>query len=103
MLSPAGPDVAPTFPHFDKLAHFAVFFAIALPAIAVRPGAWLWIVLSASALGGIIEIIQPFFGREREFGDFVADVLGALAAVPVGHALARRLSKSRQLQEREGT
>ncbi|WP_175546822.1 VanZ family protein [Natronohydrobacter thiooxidans] len=99
MLAPAGPEMPPPFPHFDKVAHFVVFFLIALPAVAVRPRAWAGIVLSASALGGAIELIQPFVGREREFADFVADVLGALAAVPVGHALARGLSKLRQAGE----
>ncbi|MCC5955242.1 MAG: VanZ family protein [Natronohydrobacter sp.] len=102
MLAPAGPETPLPFPHFDKLVHFVVFFLIALPAVAVRPDAWLWIVLCASALGGAIELIQPIVGRGRELADFVADVLGALAAVPVGRALSRRILKSRQLRERKG-
>lgn len=102
MLAPAGPDVPPPFPHFDKLVHFIVFFLIVLPAVAVRPGAWAVIVLGASALGGAIELIQPLVGRERELGDFVADVAGAFAAVPLGHAIARKVSKPRQLSEGKG-
>lgn len=103
MLLPAGPEVSPRFPHLDKLAHFVAFFFIALPALAVRPADWLWIVVLAGVLGGAIEIIQPMFGRGRELADFIADVLGALAAVPVGRWLSHRLSKLRQLREREGT
>ena len=90
MLQPGQPDALPGLPHIDKLAHFITFFVITLPAVAVHPARWFWIVLAASALGGAIEIIQPWFGRSRELADFIADVAGALLAVPVGRWLSER-------------
>jgi len=99
MLQPAQSGTLPPVPHIDKLAHFVAFFLIALPAIVVHPTRWLWIVLAASALGGMIEIIQPWFGRGREFADFMADVAGALMAVPLG----RWLSERWQVQQRDRT
>lgn len=90
MLKPASADTLPDVTHIDKLVHFVTFFLIALPAVIVRPQAWLGIALAASVLGGAIEIIQPWFGRTRELADFAADMLGAFAAVPVGRWLSER-------------
>ncbi len=98
MLQPAQSDTLPSIPHIDKLAHFVAFFFIALPAIIVRSRSWIVVVLAASAFGGLIEIIQPFFGRHRDFADFVADVMGVLVAVPVGQWLSKRW----QLDKRKG-
>ena len=98
MLQPGQPDTVPHFPHLDKIAHAVAFFFIALPALSVRPKSWKWIVLVVIAFGGAIEIIQPYFERGREFADFLANAVGALAAVPVG----RWLSKRWQLEQDKG-
>lgn len=83
----------------DKTMHFVAFFMIVLPAIAVRPSVWVWVLPIAIVLGGMIEIVQPFFGRGRELGDFIADVLGATLAVPVGRLLHSVISQSWQLHK----
>ena len=83
----------------DKIMHFVAFFMIVLPAIAVRPSVWVWVLPIAIVLGGMIEIVQPFFGRGRELGDFIADVLGATLAVPVGRLLHHVISQGWQLHK----
>jgi len=72
----------------DKLAHFAVFGALATAWIRLpwfqarkRRGAWLAILL-VSLYGGLDEWRQSFTpGRFMEFDDWLADSLGALVAV----------------------
>ncbi len=89
MLAPSDALPSSQVMSYDKVLHFLAFFAIVLPAITVRPRAWVWVLPLAIALGGAIEIIQPYFGRSRELGDFIADALGAGAAVIVGHMVSR--------------
>ena len=87
----------------DKLAHAAVFFLIVLPILSAHPRAWVWLVPVAAAYGGVIELIQPYFGRGREFADFIANIVGIALAVPVGRIVHRRFSKRRQVHQRERT
>ncbi|MFT4151687.1 MAG: VanZ family protein, partial [Paracoccaceae bacterium] len=76
-------------PGNDKLYHFLAFGALVLPTAAVRPRWAIWAVLATIAYGGFIEIIQPYFGRERELADLRADALGAMAAAVAGLVLNR--------------
>lgn len=71
----------------DKLAHFAAFLIIVFPAIVTRPRRWRWVVPGAIALGGLIELIQPSFGRHAEWMDFWANNAGILAGALAGAAL----------------
>lgn len=72
----------------DKIAHFAVFGALAtsiirLPAFEKRGklGAWM-VILLVSVYGGLDEWRQSFTpGRFMEFDDWIADTLGAMSAV----------------------
>jgi VanZ family protein len=64
----------------DKLAHFSAYFllgAMAAAALKHRP-AVLYAVLGLILLGGVLEIIQPYFGRDRSFLDEVANTAGAM-------------------------
>lgn len=73
----------------DKLYHFVGFGALALPLCLIYPRrAWL-VVAGVTAFGGAIEVIQPFVGRGAEWGDLLADALGALFAALVAWALRR--------------
>jgi len=74
----------------DKVQHFLAFFALTLPLCARHPRAALWLVPIAVALGGAIEIIQPFFGRAREFADFLADFAGACTRAAIGWGIGRK-------------
>jgi VanZ family protein len=64
-------------PGSDKLNHLLAFMALAFPLPFAQPRLVWPVILGVSAYGGLIEIIQPLFGRGAEWGDFIADVLGA--------------------------
>ncbi|MGY6633839.1 MAG: VanZ family protein [Alkalilacustris sp.] len=78
----------------DKVYHFVAFAALVWPITATRPRAALWVVPAAIAYGGAIELIQPHVGRHGEWGDVLANSLGALVGAGLGwatHVLARRV------------
>jgi VanZ family protein len=93
----AGPDVG----GIDKVAHFVVYgwlgvLLVRVPALArLKPlGVWSAVVI-ASIYGLTDEFHQSFTpGRGVEVGDWLADTLGALAAVTIytrWHGLRRWL------------
>ncbi len=80
-----GQVAAPDIVNFDKVAHLAVFGLLA--TLVVRaPGlrhAWVAVV-AVSLFGAADELRQSLTpGRFMEFGDWVADSVGALLAVAV--------------------
>jgi len=93
----------------DKLAHFAVFGALATAWIRLpwfqargRRGGWLAIVL-VSAYGGLDEWRQSFTpGRYMEFDDWLADTMGAVTAVVLYQAWPayRRLLETQPFRRR---
>lgn len=93
LLVPIEPGPPPPVVGLDKIVHAFLFFAIALPILSVRPPAWVWLLPVLAAMGGVIELIQPFFGRGREFWDFIANIVGVLLAMPAGRAMYRVFSK----------
>jgi len=88
---------------FDKLAHFGVFGLLATAIVRLEPagrwpllGAW-WGVVIVSVFGGTDEWLQSLTPmRSMEFGDWVADTLGAAVAV----VAYRRWTWYRRLLER---
>ena len=64
-------------PGSDKTYHLLAFMALAFPLPFARPRLVWPVILGVSAYGGIIELIQPVFGRGAEWSDFIADVIGA--------------------------
>lgn len=81
----------------DKLHHFIAFFILAgltrLALTGVTPLKALAISLAyAAALGGGIELIQPFVNRHGDWADFHADLFGALIGALCGQLLAARPS-----------
>lgn len=90
-LTPVIPVPGP--PASDKLHHFIAFLVLCLPSALL---AWPWaarVAVFALIYAGLIEIIQPYVGREGEWLDFWADVLGILVAYGLG--LVRHRSGSR--------
>lgn len=77
-LTPHPPDILPGAS--DKLLHFTAYFGLAaLASVALnRPLAVLVAVLSLAALGGGLEVLQGFTGRDAEWLDEVANSLGAV-------------------------
>src|SRR5690606_13313899 len=74
-LAPISSNVVPGS---DKLHHVLAFAALAFPLPFARPKLALPVALGVIAYGGLIELIQPYFGRTADWGDFLADVIGAI-------------------------
>jgi VanZ family protein len=81
---------------WDKLDHFIAYGGLSLLATL----AWglrrslVWVFLAVVSLGGLLEILQTLVGRDGEWGDFIANDLGALTGLAVAAlylAMPRRL------------
>jgi len=75
---------------FDKLYHAIAFAAICVPMTVYRPNFVGYILAFSIAYGGAIELIQPYVGRSAEWGDFLADILGALAGGMMAYFIGTR-------------
>jgi VanZ family protein len=82
-LTPHPPKLAALL--WDKAEHFIAYFGLTLLASL----AWglrrslAFVFAGIVALGGALEIIQSFVGRDAEWGDFFANDLGATAGLGV--------------------
>lgn len=78
----------------DKVVHLIAFTALAFPLARTGRFGLIPVFVGASTFGGLIELIQPSFGRSADMQDWIADIAG----VALGIALAllyRRLRKHR--------
>ena len=67
---------------WDKASHFLSFYVLTLFAIFAQPRIALWALATAIFLLGVaLEVIQPFFEREMDFMDVVANAAGILAVI----------------------
>lgn len=78
-------------PGYDKLYHFLGFIALSFPLSFARPKLLLQVVLGVAVYGGLIEVVQPGVGRQAEWGDFLADVAGAVVGASLGALFGRWL------------
>jgi VanZ family protein len=80
-----GAVAAPDIVSIDKVGHFAVFGLLAILIARTQPRKrWWWGFVIASAYGAADEWRQSFTpGRFVEFGDWIADTLGAAVGVAV--------------------
>lgn len=71
---------------WDKAEHFIAYFGLAsMAALVIGLRRRLaWAILGVILLGGALEIMQYFAGRDAELMDFVANTLGALAGTLAG-------------------
>ena len=84
-LTPHPPDLSSIL-GWDKFQHFIAYFGLAAMAtvvIGLRRRLVL-AILGVILLGGLLEILQFYAGRDAEFLDFVANCLGALAGTLTG-------------------
>jgi VanZ family protein len=86
-LSPQVPAIGP--PGRDKLHHFIGFGLLALPLCLAFPRRAWAVIAGVIIFGAAIEVIQPFVGRGAEWGDLLADALGAATAAALAWALRR--------------
>lgn len=88
---------------WDKTLHFTAYFGLCLmTTIAVRADrrALLWAV-GLVALGGALEIIQGFTGRDADIFDELANTLGVISGLGIGWAGVAYL-KARKLVDGTG-
>ena len=71
-------------PGSDKFHHFVAFAVLALPLPFAQQKLVIPVFVSVTAYGGLIEIIQPFFGRNADWGDFLANGFGAICGAYLG-------------------
>jgi VanZ family protein len=96
-LTPHPPSLAAEF--WDKGEHFTAYFGLALLATLAwglkRSLVFIWLALVA--LGGGLEILQYFTGRDASLLDEIANALGALTGMALACAylaVPRRLVAS---------
>lgn len=100
----AFPEEFAFFKHFDKLVHFVIYFffgVLSLRALMCgrreEKGRWLLLFYTfclASVAGVIDEIHQTFIpGRELDYFDMLADVLGAVTGAWAYHFGFARLKE----------
>jgi VanZ family protein len=89
----AGPaqEEFPTFLLWDKAQHFTAYFGLALLATLgwgrrIRAGAILGAVL---LLGGVLEILQAYVGRDAQWADMAANTIGAITGLGLGFLMLR--------------
>jgi VanZ family protein len=87
-------------PFADKGAHFiayaAIGFAVFLSFFRLDQKNWRSFFLSFAigiAIGGVIELLQPQFGRAMEILDFAADAMGSFLGASAGEACGLGLQK----------
>lgn len=69
------PDL-PAVPGTDKTHHLIAYAVLMLPTALRKPKYWLLISLLFILSSGVIELIQPYVNRYREFNDLIANVIG---------------------------
>ena len=82
----------PTPDGSDKVVHLIAFAALAFPLARTGRIGLLPVFIGASAYGGIIEVLQPSFGRSADMQDWIADIAG----VGLGIILALLYRRLRQ-------
>ena len=85
---PPGPDGS------DKIVHLIAFAALAFPLARTGRFGLIPVFVGASAFGGLIELIQPSFGRSADMQDWIADIAGVALGIMLA-LLYRRLRKHR--------
>ena len=83
-----------SLPIWDKLLHFTAYFGLGLLAwIAFHKRGYAgWAVLGIVVLGGILEIVQGYVGRDMDIYDEVANALGALSGAGLAFGVRRFLA-----------
>jgi|ERR1043166_52157 VanZ family protein len=80
---------------WDKVLHFLAYFGLAgLATVAAgRLRSALWAGLALATFGGTLEIVQSFVGRDAEWGDELANVIGVCAGVAAGLIFLRLVGR----------
>ena len=65
----------------DKFVHLIAFAALAFPLARTGRFGLMPVFVGASVFGGLIELIQPSFGRSADMQDLIADIVGVVLGI----------------------
>jgi VanZ family protein len=84
-LTPNPPDLSSVL-GWDKAQHFVAYFGLAsMATMALGLNRRLvWAILGVILLGGALEILQGYTGRDPDIFDFIANSIGAVCGTTVG-------------------
>ena len=101
-LTPHPPDLTPVVA-WDKAQHFIAYFGLAAMATMVvgLNRRLALAILGVILLGGVLEILQGYTGRDSDIFDFAANSFGALSGTAIG-ALCWVVLRGRVLVGRHG-
>ena len=68
----------------DKVVHFLAFAILAFPIACTGRLRMIILFFACSIYGGVIELLQPSFGRGTEVLDWIADMLGVAFGIFIG-------------------
>ncbi|MDA9943710.1 VanZ family protein [Paracoccaceae bacterium] len=85
---------SPTPDGTDKVVHLIAFAALAFPLARTKRFGLTPVFVGASIFGGLIEVIQPSFGRSADMQDWIADIAGVTLGIVLA-LLYRKLRKHR--------
>lgn len=71
----------------DKLLHFIAYGVMVLPVSLERVYPQFLVFLIALTYGGFIELIQPFWGREADIMDMLANITGLIFGILVARGI----------------
>ena len=71
----------------DKLLHIIAYSLMVLPVSLERVYPQFSVFLITITCGGVIELIQPFWGREADIMDFLANILGIILGILIAQCL----------------
>jgi VanZ family protein len=98
-LTPHPPEEITRYFFWDKEEHFVAYFGLALMGVLGWSGRRaVPIFLGALVLGGGLELLQAVVGRDAEWGDMLANTLGAATGTLLALLLlwlARLVDRSR--------
>lgn len=95
-LTPSEPHILDLFgPLNDKLLHFLAYFGLAAMAAAgfKTRKTVLLASLGLIVLGGVLEIVQGFTGRDMSFYDELANIVGVITGAALARAIIERLRR----------
>ena len=67
----------------DKIIHLVSFASLVFPLARTKRIRLFLLFTSASFFAGIIEVIQPYFGRNADINDWFADIFGIASGMGI--------------------
>lgn len=79
----------------DKLYHAVAFAGLSVPVSFLAPRLIPGMVIALAVFGGVIELVQPYVGRDCSVWDWLANVAGTAIGVIIGRTAAGMVCERR--------